>query len=100
MLRKVRLGLRTILRQKLRNVEQLSDREYEEVRSYLREVQFPNVKKIELRVIKIGFGDGTAWNAGYLFRREPNSIQSPLKGWAPVEADARTQSIPRSGRVS
>jgi hypothetical protein len=64
----------------------LSDREYEELRSALREDQFPeSIKKIELRVMKIGFNDDTAWNAGYMFRRDPKNMKGPLPGWTLIE---------------
>lgn len=77
----------------------LSDREYEEIRSSLREAQFPeSIKKIELRVMKIGFNDGTAWNAGYMFRRDPKDIKGPLPGWTLMEeTDVKPQVREPSG---
>lgn len=44
-----------------------------------------SIKKVEMRVLKIGFDDGTAWNAGYMFRRDPKNMREPLKGWTPIE---------------
>lgn len=64
----------------------LLDREYEEIKKGLRETHFPtSIKKVEMRVLKIGFDDGTAWNAGYMFRRDPKNMREPLKGWTPIE---------------
>ena len=59
----------------------LSDFEYDEVKSFLKDAGFPSsVKKAELRVIKVGFSDGTAWNSGRVYRRSPSG---PGK-WRPV----------------
>lgn len=50
----------------------LSDLEYDEIKSFLRDIGFPSsVKKAELRVIKVGFSDGTAWNSGRVYSRDP-----------------------------
>lgn len=59
----------------------LSDREYDEIKSALKDIPFPKSKRLELRVIKIGFGDGTAWNVGQIYRRDPNGY----RGWSPVD---------------
>src|SRR5882672_8258532 len=60
----------------------LSEIEHNEVKRFLAEVGFPvSRKRIELDIIKIGFSDGTAWNNGLMFRRDPTS-QGPLKGWS------------------
>lgn len=60
----------------------LSDREYDEIRRFLKDIRFPkSVKRIELRVVEIGFSDGTAWNAGRLYRREPKSF----RWWSPTD---------------
>src|SRR5207247_8283868 len=50
----------------------LSDKQYDEIKSFLKSIGFPNsVKRLEVRVIKIGFSDGTAWNAGRIYQRLP-----------------------------
>ena len=60
----------------------LSESEYEEVKKFFAEIGFPAIRKrMELDIIKIGFSDGTAWNNGLMFRRDPSS-QGPLKGWS------------------
>jgi hypothetical protein len=70
----------------------LSESEYEEVKKFFAEIGFPAIRKrMELDIIKIGFSDGTAWNNGLMFRRDPSS-QGPLKGW-------RLLDPPRSGKV-
>jgi hypothetical protein len=59
----------------------LSEAEYEEVKKFFAQIGFPATRKrMELDIIMIGFSDGTAWNNGLMFRRDPNS-QGPLKGW-------------------
>lgn len=63
----------------------LSEIEQNEVNRFLAEVGFPvSRKRMELDIIKIGFSDGTAWNNGLMFRRDPTS-QGPLKGWSPLD---------------
>lgn len=60
----------------------LSEIEHNEVKRFLAEAGFPaSRKRMELDIIKIGFNDGTAWNNGLMFRRDPGS-QGPLKGWS------------------
>ena len=59
----------------------LSDMEYDEIKSALKDIPFPRSKRLELRVIKLGFGDGTAWNVGQTYRRDPNGY----RGWSPVD---------------
>jgi len=60
----------------------LSETEYNEVKRFLTEAGFPaSRKRLELDIIKVGFNDGTAWNNGQMFRRDPSSVQGPLKGW-------------------
>jgi hypothetical protein len=59
----------------------LSDREYDEITSALKDVRFPQSKRLELSVTKIGFEDGTAWNVGRTYRRDPNGY----RGWSPVD---------------
>ncbi len=62
----------------------LSDLEYDEIKRFLRDVQFPNaIKKMEIEVVKIGFSDGSAWNVGVMYRRDPKNTNGPLKGWSP-----------------
>lgn len=64
----------------------LSDLEYQEINHFLREIGFPDsIRKLELAVTKIGFIDGTAWNTGRTYKRNPANIKGPLKGWAPLE---------------
>jgi hypothetical protein len=54
----------------------ISDGEYDAIRSFLKGAGFPDsVKRVDLRVIKIGFRDGSAWNAGRLYRRDPKSFK-------------------------
>lgn len=75
----------------------LSDLEYEEIRRFLKDVQFPNaIKRLELEVIKIGFSDGTAWNTNGTYKRDPKNIKGPLKGWTPVEADGNEPDAKKS----
>lgn len=59
----------------------LSDREYDQIKSFLKDIPFPQSKRLELRVTKIGFGDGTAWNVGRTYRRDSNGY----RGWSPVD---------------
>ncbi len=60
----------------------LSETEYNEVKRFLTEAGFPaSRKRLELDIIKVGFNDGTAWNNGQMFRRDPSSVGGPLKGW-------------------
>jgi hypothetical protein len=60
----------------------LSDFEYDQIRSFLRDIDFPSsVKKADLSVIKVGFSDGTAWNSGRVYRRDPSA---PRK-WRPID---------------
>jgi hypothetical protein len=64
----------------------LSDVEHNEVQRFLAEAGFPaSRKRIELDVIKVGFSDGTAWNNGRMYRRNPASLEGPLKGWSPLD---------------
>lgn len=64
----------------------LSEVEDNEVKRFLAEAGFPaSRKRLELDIIKIGFSDGTAWNNGQMFRRDPNSLGGPLKGWSPLD---------------
>jgi hypothetical protein len=71
----------------------LSDLEYEEIRRFLKDVQFPNtIKRLELEVIKIGFSDGTAWNTNRTYKRDPTNIKGPIKGgllWNPMVTSQR-----------
>lgn len=59
----------------------LSDREYDEIKNFLKDIPFPKTKRLELRVTKIGFGDGTRWSAGRIYRRDPNGY----RGWSLVD---------------
>ncbi len=70
----------------------LSESEYEEVKKFFAEIGFPAIRKrMEMDIIKIGFSDGTAWNNGLMFRRDPSS-QGPLKGWSLLD-------LPGNGRM-
>jgi hypothetical protein len=70
----------------------LSEIEHNEVKRFLAEIGFPvSRKRMELDIIEIGFSDGTAWNNGLMFRRDPSS-QGPPKGWRPLDP-------PRRGKV-
>lgn len=52
----------------------LSDREYDELRAILDNLNYPaSIKAIKLEVRIIGFQDGTAWSTGKIFRRDPNN---------------------------
>ena len=54
----------------------LSDREYDEIKGFLLHAGFPsNLRRLEVRVIKIGFSDGSAWNAGRIYRRLPQRFK-------------------------
>ena len=52
----------------------LDDRSYDIIQDFLRETKYSaSIKRIELRVLVIGFEDGTAWNVGHMYRRDPNA---------------------------
>ena len=56
----------------------LSDAEFEELMSFLREAGFPDkIHVVEIRVNTIGFADGTAWS-GRMLKRD----SSRPSGWA------------------
>lgn len=60
----------------------LSDLEYDEVKSFLRDAGFPtSIKQVELSIVKVAFSDGTAWNSGRVYRRDP----SAPKKWRPID---------------
>lgn len=66
----------------------VSDIEYAGIKSFLKDVHFPqSVKKVELQIVKIGFDDDTAWNSGYMYRRDPRGADGPgpIKGWIRVK---------------
>jgi hypothetical protein len=65
----------------------LSDHDFDRVKTFLREIQYSVLNGIEVRVIVIGFGDGTAWT-GRMMRRDPGS---PF-GWGPIDPSAMKQS--------
>lgn len=61
----------------------LSDKNFDDLKLFLKEAKYPaSVKKIELRVIGIGFSDGTVWN-GRMYRRDPKAPG----GWSPIESE-------------
>lgn len=63
----------------------LSDAQYDDIKRFLKDVEFPEtIKKVEIQIVKIGFSDGTAWN-GRMYRRDPKSLNGPTRGWTPVE---------------
>lgn len=71
--------------------------EYQEIRRYLADIQFPKaIKRVELEVIKVGFSDGTAWNTHKIYKRDPKNLKGPLKGWTPVEADGTKPEVKKS----
>lgn len=64
----------------------LSARETVDLQAFLASVGFRNNgKKLEVRIIKVGFSDGNAWNAGRVYRRNPNAY----KGWSPTDGSER-----------
>jgi hypothetical protein len=79
----------------------LSEAEYEEVKKSLAEIGFPaSRKRIELDIIVIGFSDGTAWNNGHMFRRDPNSLGGPLKGWRLLDEPGNGKAQPERPKGS
>lgn len=65
----------------------LSDAKYVESKRFLKAFQFPDaIKKVELKLIAIGFDDDTAWYSGRMYRREATNIgePSPIEGWVPI----------------
>ena len=74
----------------------LTDQQYGELKKFLKMAEFPDpIKKLEMRVMKIGFNDGTAWNTGHMLRRDRNNTRRPLRGWSLIdepqpEASSRT----------
>lgn len=66
----------------------LSDAKHGGSKRFLQAFQFPDtIKKVELKVISIGFDDDTAWYSGRMYRRDAREIGGPgrIKGWTPVE---------------
>ena len=60
----------------------LPDEIYVGTKEILKKLKFPeSIKRIEVTVETVGFEDGTAWNAGQLWRRDPGAPH----GWRPVE---------------
>ncbi len=52
----------------------LTDEGYDQLRSILDNLKFPAaIKEVILRVRTVGFSDGTAWDGGSIFRRDPNN---------------------------
>jgi hypothetical protein len=58
----------------------LSGHDFDRVKTFLRELNYPSLNGIEVRVSVIGFSDGTAWT-GRMMRRDSDS---PF-GWSPIE---------------
>jgi hypothetical protein len=62
----------------------LSDKDFDDLKLFLKETKNPaSIKKIELRVIAIGFSDGTVWNFGHMYRRDPKAP----RGWRLIEPE-------------
>ena len=60
----------------------LSPRQANDLQVFLAGAGFRNNgNKLEVRIIKIGFSDGTTWNAGRFYRRDPNGY----RGWSPMD---------------
>lgn len=52
----------------------LSDEGYDSLRSMLDQLNYPaSIKSVKVQVRAIGFSDGTVWNAGNFFRRDPSN---------------------------
>jgi hypothetical protein len=50
----------------------MPDEAYEGTRALLNELKFPeNIKRVKVMVEAVGFEDGTAWNGGRFWRRDP-----------------------------
>lgn len=78
----------------------LSDREYDEIRYFLGDIGFPsNAKRLEVRVLKVGFTDGSAWNAGRIYRRLPQGFRwrSPTDN---MELDAKPDKKPTGSALN
>lgn len=61
----------------------LSADEYDHVKASLSELGYPvGQKGIEVRISSIGFTDGTAWNCGTYYRRDPTAAPS---GWREIK---------------
>jgi hypothetical protein len=58
----------------------LSDHDFDRLKTFLRDTNYPELKRIEVRVSVIGFSDGTAWT-GRMMRRDAGS---PF-GWSPIK---------------
>lgn len=72
----------------------LHDRNYDDVKAFLKDTKYPaSIKKIELRVIVIGFSDGTAWNVGRMYRLDPKA----RFGMSPIE-EPKTENSHGSAR--
>ncbi|MGI9104716.1 MAG: hypothetical protein ACR2G4_00550 [Pyrinomonadaceae bacterium] len=60
----------------------MPDEAYDGTKALLNELKFPeNIKRVKVMVEAVGFEDGTAWNGGRFWRRDPTSP----KGWSPIE---------------
>lgn len=49
----------------------LRDDEYEGIKRFLKELNYPGVHRVEVLIHTVGFDDGTAWSAGTNFQRDP-----------------------------
>jgi len=66
-----------------KNIElMMPDEVYAGTKALLHELKFPkNIKRVKVMVEAVGFEDGTAWNGGRLWRRDPKAP----RGWSPIE---------------
>ncbi|HEX8846302.1 MAG TPA: hypothetical protein VF791_16770 [Pyrinomonadaceae bacterium] len=78
----------------------LHDISLDSIKLFLKDRKYPaSIKKIELRVIVIGFSDGTAWNGGQMYRRDPkarfgmSSIEEPQRENSHRSARNRTNNF-------
>jgi len=60
----------------------MPDEAYAGTKALLKELKFPeNIKRVIVMVEAVGFEDGTAWNGGQFWRRDPASP----RGWSRIE---------------
>lgn len=53
----------------------VSESEYKAIKRFLIDLSLSNIKLVEVRIIKIGFSDGSAWNVGNTYRRLPQNFR-------------------------
>ena len=60
----------------------MPDEAYVGTKALLKELKFPeNIKRVKVMVEAVGFEDGTVWNGGQFWRRDP----TVPRGWSPIE---------------